>query len=97
MFIMVDGVSIEILNWGINTGTSDICGSPHPYINQYNPQYNEYIYQFNQTISHFSDTLNLKLISSLASWNGAWGIRELNISLVSCQESCLTCKDAIKC
>jgi hypothetical protein len=91
MFVMADGVSMIILNWGVNTGTSDICGQANYIPNIYNPQYNEYIYQFNQTISHTDSTLTLKLISSLASWAGSWGIRELSINLTSCLPSCLTC------
>ena len=39
MFIVVDGTSIDIINWDSTTGTTDICGDPDPFINTYNPQY----------------------------------------------------------
>ena len=74
-FVMVDGLSIDIFNWGTTTGTSDICGDPLPFINAFNPQYNELIYSYSKTIPHTASTLTLKLISNLNSWTGSWGIR----------------------
>jgi hypothetical protein len=40
LFVMIDGVSVQIYTWGTTTGTSDICGQTNPLINSYNPQYN---------------------------------------------------------
>lgn len=40
MFVMVDGVSIDIMTWGDQTGSTDICGDPNPFISSLNPQYN---------------------------------------------------------
>lgn len=96
-FIMIDGVSTQIYTWGTTTGTTDICGQSNPLINTFNPQYNEFVQTYTATINHTSPTLTLKLISSLQSWTGSWGIRELIITLNRCHLSCLTCLNASIC
>lgn len=41
LFVMVDGVSVRIITFNANSGTSDICGDPNPVIDAYTPGYNE--------------------------------------------------------
>lgn len=97
LFVMVDGISQQIVTWGLLTGTSNMCGDQNPFINTYNPQYNEFTQSISVTFTHKASSLTLKLISSLKSWTGSWGIRELNISLTRCHLSCLTCSNATNC
>lgn len=97
LFVMVDGQSVDIRTWGTATGTTDICGDPSPLIDATNPNYNEHIVDVSVTVPHVDSTLVLQLVSSLDSWTGSWGLRDLQINLTTCLPSCLTCTNASAC
>ena len=67
-----------------NGGTTDICGNPTPIFDSINTNYNDIAITVNVSIPHTSSTLSLSMISNLLGTSGAWGIRELNITMEAC-------------
>lgn len=72
---MVDGITQFTYTWDSTTGSSDICGNPNPITDALNTNFNEQIFSFDQTFAHTAQTLTIKLISTLDSLAGSWGIR----------------------
>jgi len=93
--VLVDGVSVQVYTFtSQNGGTTNLCGNPNPISDSINTNFNEVISFLNVTIPHSSSTLNITIISNLVSSAGAWGIRELSITLSACDQSCLTCSNS---
>lgn len=95
LFIMLDGTTVQTYTFdATNGGTNDLCGNPTPIPDALNSNFNEVVVNMNITITHSASTLTLKMISNLNNGMGSWGIRNLNIVLLTCAASCLTCTNA---
>lgn len=88
-FVMADGITAALFTFdSSNPGSSDLCGNPSPIPDSINTNFNENIVSLNVTIPHTSPNLNVTFISNLMGAAGAWGIRELSITMAACDESC---------
>lgn len=91
-FLQADAVTVKTLTFSsLNPGTSDTCGTPSPITDSVNLNYNEAVEYLDVTVAHSSPSLQLTMVSNLATTSGSWGIRELNLTMEACDESCLTC------
>lgn len=92
IFFMVDGVTAWVGTYNsTNGGTSDFCGNPTPIPDAINTNFNDLIVPVSFTIPHTATSLTIKILSNLVGTSGSWGIRNLNITMQACDESCLTC------
>jgi len=79
---MVDGTTSATLTFNsTNPGTSDICGNPSPIPDSINTNYNDVSTTITATVNHTAATVTVELISNLLGSNGAWGVREVNITI----------------
>lgn len=88
LMIRLDDATHTIYTWDASNGNTNLCGDDN---------YNEYVATFNSTLTHSSNSFSVEIVSSLESWLGSWGIRDVSITLSRCSESCLTCTDAASC
>lgn len=72
---MVDNQTQVLYQWNSTTGSTDICGDPHPVINGINSNYNDSIFTLNINVTHTSSTLNITFATNLKSLFGWWAIR----------------------
>ena len=72
---MVDSVTKFTYTWGSSTGTSDFCGNPNPVIDLVNTNFKDEVFSLDLRVPHTAQTLSLKMISTLDSLSGSWGIR----------------------
>ena len=92
LFVMADGSTAGLFSFdSSNPGTSDLCGNPNPIPDSINTNYNDNLVTLNVTIAHSASSLTLTFISNLMGSAGSWGIRELNITMEACDESCDSC------
>lgn len=91
---MVDGVTAWVGTYNsTNGGTSDFCGNPTPIPDAINTDFNDLIVPVSFTFPHTATSLTIKILSNLVGTSGSWGIRNLNVTMQACDESCLTCND----
>lgn len=92
IFFMVDGTTAWLATYNsTNGGTSDFCGNPTPIPDTINTNFNDLIVPISFTVPHTASSLTIKVLSNLVGTSGSWGIRNLNITMQACDESCLTC------
>lgn len=85
----VDSTTVRTLTFNSsNPGSADICGNPSPILDSVNTNYNEQIVALDVTVAHTATTLTVEFISNLIGTTGAWGIRELSVTMGACDESC---------
>lgn len=95
IFFMVDGTTAQLYTFdSSNGGTSDFCGNPTPIPDSVNTNYNDLITQVTFTVPHTAPSLTLTIVSNLYSPSGSWGIRDFNLTMGACDESCKTCTNA---
>jgi hypothetical protein len=88
---MVDNVAAKIYTFGQTNSSSNLCGDPTPVLDSINNNYNDSILFVDFNTTHTSPFLDVSFESDLNSDRGWWGIRDIKISLLLCDKSCLSC------
>lgn len=81
-FIQADGTTIYASTFdSTNGGTTDFCGNPSPTPNSVDTNFNDLIVSVDVSFSHTASSLVIRMVSNLVSASGAWGLRDLNITM----------------
>lgn len=92
--MMVDNVAEKIYNFQQTNSTQEICGDPFPVVDSINKNYNDSIILVDFTMNHNSSIMNLGIETDLNSDKGWWGLREIRVTLMECDKSCMSCTNA---
>ncbi len=81
MFITIDNQTQAVYTWNSSFPGTDICGNPNPIIDSLNPSYSDGPVSVDFNISHTNTNLVIVFNSTLNSWLGSWGIKNLQIDI----------------
>lgn len=95
MYIMVDNKAEQIITFDQTNSTLEICGDPYP-IDSINTNYNDSIVLIDLNVTHSRSIVDLSFETTLSSDKGWWGIRDVKITMLLCDKSCLACTNACK-